>query len=101
MTAHFVSLAKWPPFTSRLRGLIAQQVPGLIFAVGCWQAAHRPPPCISVRGSTLLCSILISVLEVTGHRVTLAPHITSHHCVCVRGRRKWNVIGINLSLEAR
>src|SRR5438128_8666096 len=70
MTAHFVSLAKWPPFTSRLRGLIAQQVPGLIFAVGCWQAAHHPPPCISVRESTLLCSILSSVL---------ARHRTSRH----------------------
>src|SRR5260370_36982090 len=88
MTAHFVSLAKWPPFTSRLRGLLAQQGPGLLVAVGCWQAAHHPPLCVSVRGSTLLWSILSTVLEVTGHRATLALNIPSHQCVYVRETKR-------------
>src|SRR6266498_3623455 len=33
-------------------------------------------------------SILISVLEVTGHRHTFAPHITSHHSTCVKEKKR-------------
>ena len=36
----------------------------------------------------LFCSILSSVLEVTGQRDTFAPHITSHYCIRVRETKR-------------
>src|SRR5258708_2072820 len=48
-----------------------------------------PPPALHLsERMLLLCSILISVLEVTGHRVTLALHIPSHRSVCEKERER-------------
>jgi len=59
-------------------------------ARAAWLGAERLLAALLHHGARRLLfrSILISVLEVTGHRDTFAPHITSHHSTCVKEKKR-------------
>ena len=68
------------PFITIARPCVARAV---------WLSAERLLAVLLHHGARRLLfrSILISVLEVTGHRDTFAPHITSHHSTCVKEKK--------------